>query len=69
MITVDVMLTVSPADDYYFDVTAAAEELNVIVRDGNMKITQQVNFGSVEEMRAVAKAMLQACKLKENADE
>lgn len=69
MITVDVMLTVSPEDDYYFEVTASAEELNIIARDQDAKITQQVNFGSVEEMRAVAKAMLQACKLKENADE
>ena len=44
----------------------SAEELNIVVREENevaRKLTQQVNFGSVEEMRAVARAMLQACTI------
>lgn len=66
MITKDIMITVNPGEDYCFEVTVSAEELNIVVREENevaRKLTQQVNFGSVEEMRAVARAMLQACTI------
>lgn len=66
MIEHAVVLTVLPNDDYYFDIYAAPSELGVFVRTmGTGDTTQQVNFGSIEEMRAVAKAMLNACDMKE----
>lgn len=60
MFDVAVNLIVNAEQDYYYGVDVSCEEMRVTCRYNEMT-TQQVNFGSVEEMRAVAKAMLTAC--------
>lgn len=65
MIDTAVTLTVLPDDDYYYDVHIAPGELAVFVRNSKGDTTQQLNFGSIDEMRAVAKAMMNACSIKE----
>ena len=65
MIDSAVTMTVLPDEDYYYDVHIAPDEMGVFVRDKKGNTSQQLNFGSVEEMRAVARAMLNACSVKE----
>lgn len=60
MIEKAVTVAVYPEEDYYFEVMVAAEELNIVCREKDGLATQQVSFGSREEMRAVAGAILQA---------
>lgn len=59
MIEKAVTIAVYPEEDYYFEVMVAAEELNIVCKEKDGR-WQQVNFGSREEMRAVAGAILQA---------
>lgn len=72
MIDTAVTLSVFPGAEYHFEVLASEEEYGVFVRTvvsvGKHELTQHVNFGSVEEMRAVARAMLQACDVKESME-
>jgi hypothetical protein len=64
MIVTDVNFLVYPQEDYYYEV-CAGEVLSITYKES---AGQQVylSFGSIEEMRAVAKAMLKACEVKES---
>jgi hypothetical protein len=63
MITTEVTFTVSSDDDYKYEV-CAGEVLSVTYKE----YTGQeifLSFGSVEEMEAVAHAMLRACLVRD----
>ena len=64
MILTDVTFTVYPQEDYHYEV-CAGEVLSVTYKEST---GQEIflSFGSLEEMRAVAKAMLKACEVKES---
>jgi hypothetical protein len=64
MIVTDVTFTVMPDEDYCYEV-CAGQALSLTYKE-NSGIETYVAFGSVEEMRAVAKAMLKACEVKES---
>ena len=61
MIKTDVMLNVMPDEDYYYEVCVG--EVFSITYKENTGQEIYLTFGSSEEMRAVARAMLQACSL------
>ncbi len=69
MIVTDVNFLVYPQEDYYYEVSVG-EVLSITYKEsaGQQVPVQQVylSFGSIEEMRAVAKAMLKACEVKES---
>lgn len=62
MILTDVVMKVWPQEDYHYEVTVG-EILTVtyIETDGDERY---ISFGSIEEMRAVATAMMNACSAK-----
>lgn len=60
----DITLTVYPQEDYHYEVLVGDEMLSVTYSERARSIVH-VSFGSIEEMRAVAKAMLAACDMKE----
>jgi len=63
MIVTDVTFTVYPQEDYQYQV-CAGEMLTVTYKESAGQEIY-IGFGSVEEMRAVAMAMLKACEVKE----
>lgn len=63
MIVTDVTFTVYPQEDYRYEV-CAGEMLSVTYKEST-GLETYISFGSIEEMRAVAKAMLNACSVKE----
>jgi hypothetical protein len=64
MIVTDVNFLVYPQEDYRYEV-CAGEVLSVTYKEST-GIETYISFGSIEEMRAVAKAMLKACEVKES---
>jgi hypothetical protein len=63
MMKTDITLTVYPQDDYQYEVLVG-EVLSISYREPGRN-DDCMSFGSIEEMRAVAKAMLNACDMKE----
>lgn len=61
----DITLTVYPQEDYHYEVLVGDEMLSVTYSE-RAHNSVRVSFGSIEEMRAVAKAMLAACDMKEH---
>lgn len=60
-VEVGVILNVHVDPDWYMEVSCQPEQLSVTYREAETQYAVAVNFSSVEEMRAVAKAMLAAC--------
>ena len=63
MIETNIVLSVCPDPDYHFDVSVADELSVTYVEHGRETANSSVSFGSLEEMEAVAKAMLRVVKL------
>jgi hypothetical protein len=59
-VEVGVVLTVHVDPDWYMEVSCQPEQLSVTYREAGSAFTAAVNFSSIEEMRAVANAMLLA---------
>lgn len=64
MIETDITLTVYPHSGYHYKVDASSEEIRVTYIEENMEAN--IGFGSLEEMEAVAKAMLKVVQLAKN---
>ena len=57
-----ITLSIYPEDDYHYDVVANIEDISLIYKEQGVEKTR-VAFGNIEEMEAVAKAMLRAAQL------
>jgi hypothetical protein len=57
-----ITLSIYPGDGYHYDVVANIDEIAVVYKDDDVEKTR-VSFGTIEEMEAVAKAMLRAAQL------
>ena len=57
-----ITLSIYPEDDYHYDVVANIEDISLIYKEQGVEKTR-VAFGSIEEMEAVARAMLRAAQL------
>jgi len=64
MIDTAVTVSVCPDEDYYYDIKVSDDELAVFVHNKKGETTQQINFGSNDEMRAVAKAINNALSMR-----
>ena len=63
-----VTLSVYPDnEDYSYDVIVCRDELAIVYVEPNLDHGVRMSFGSIQEMEAVAKAMLRAVKLSGDA--
>ena len=60
-----ITLTVYADHDYHFDVSVLSDEMSVTYVEAEFDTHgQRLSFGSIEEMQAVAHAMLKAIELR-----
>lgn len=57
-----ITLSIYPGDGYHYDVAANIDNISLIYNENGVE-KSRVNFGTIEEMEAVAKAMLRAAQL------
>ena len=57
-----ITLSVYPEDDYHYDVDVHLDEIAVVYNEIGIE-KSRMSFGSIEEMEAVARAMLRAAQL------
>jgi hypothetical protein len=57
-----ITLSIYPEDDYHYDVDVHLDEIAVVYNEIGIE-KSRMSFGSIEEMEAVAKAMLRAAQL------
>lgn len=61
-IVFDTRINVFPDPDYHYEISVSDEQLNLTYHEGDDDHTRSLNFGSIEEMQAVAEAMLRAIR-------
>ena len=57
-----ITLSVYPDDDYHYDVVADIDSISLIYNEKGLE-KSRISFGTIEEIEAVAKAMLRAAQL------
>ena len=57
-----ITLSIYPEDDYHYDVDVHLDEIAVVYNEIGIE-KSRMSFGSIEEMEAVARAMLRAVQL------
>jgi hypothetical protein len=57
-----ITLSIYPEDDYHYDVDVHLDEIAVVYNESGIE-KSRMSFGSIEEMEAVARAMLRAVQL------
>ena len=57
-----ITLSIYPGEGYHYDVVANIEDIELVYKEDDVE-KSRVSFGSIEEMEAVAKAMLRAAQL------
>ena len=57
-----ITLSVYPGDGYHYDAVANIDEIVVVYKENGVE-KSRVAFGTIEEMEAVAKALLRAAQL------
>jgi hypothetical protein len=59
-----ITLSIYPDDSYHYDAVANIDEIAVVYKENGVEKTR-VAFGTIEEMEALAKAMLRVLNLAE----
>ena len=57
-----ITLSVYPGDGYHYDIVVNIEDIELVYKEDDVE-KSRVAFGTIEEMEAVAKAMLRAAQL------
>jgi hypothetical protein len=57
-----ITLSIYPEDDYHYDVDVHLDEIAVVYNESGIE-KSRMSFGNIEEMEAVARAMLRAVQL------